>query len=705
MREYPLSQAQITELLEAQLEIEFTFLKIEQPAKIIARLTRKDQDFILDWVKRVSSMNIQLAYQFISYIVEAIAYMDKKIIEAWLSHAMDVYDQKGLYPAREVITNVENFIQNSHQRTAGTVFEENAGILTHFAHGLSGRKLNLEEAEEAYTDSETIFLPAIIGKLPEAEDNFVIYKAMVAFHWAQSRFGTFRLRLNEILEKQTDPQSFLRLLHALDTLRLDACIKRELPGLFREMKRVQAELGEPAHDRQWQELANELSGADKTIEHVITLTEVNLNKITIPAPCFYQGHIYLHKIEACMALRIEKEKSHLKSLLRKITEDIKGEATKDPSEYQYQLDKDRLAQQNDWNEIEITLDGQPMPLPEQTRAITTSIIQDLGEIPDEYLVPAGTGEYDPNFFNEQEEDPDDVWKGTYHEDGAFIYNEWDYKRQAYRKHWCAVREKDIIPKYNDFVKDTLKKYNHFIKHLRKTFEAMRDEDKKLKRQADGSDVDIDALVEALADAKDGSEMSERLFTRSHRADRNIAVMFMIDMSGSTKGWINDAERESLILLAETLETLGDRYAIYGFSGMTRKRCEIYRIKNFDDAYDDDIRARITAIEAKDYTRMGFAIRHLSKILNDVDAKTRILITLSDGQPDDYDQYRGEYGIEDTRRALLESRRDGIHPYCITIDKEGKDYLPYMYGPAAYTVIDEVKQLPLKVSDIYRRITT
>jgi len=103
--------------------------------------------------------------------------------------------------------------------------------------------------------------------------------------------------------------------------------------------------------------------------------------------------------------------------------------------------------------------------------------------------------------------------------------------------------------------------------------------------------------------------------------------------------------------------------------------------------------------------MGFAIRHLSKILNEVDARTRILITISDGKPDDYDHYRGEYGIEDTRRALIEARRDGIHPYCITIDKEGQDYLPHMYGPAAYTVINEVTQLPLKISDIYRRITT
>ena len=81
------------------------------------------------------------------------------------------------------------------------------------------------------------------------------------------------------------------------------------------------------------------------------------------------------------------------------------------------------------------------------------------------------------------------------------------------------------------------------------------------------------------------ELSDRLFVRRHKAERNLAVMFMVDMSGSTKGWINDAEREALVMLCEALEVLGDRYAIYGFSGITRKRCEIFRIKRFDEPYD------------------------------------------------------------------------------------------------------------------------
>jgi len=54
---------------------------------------------------------------------------------------------------------------------------------------------------------------------------------------------------------------------------------------------------------------------------------------------------------------------------------------------------------------------------------------------------------------------------------------------------------------------------------------------------------------------------------------------------------------------------------------------------------------------------------------------------------------------------LEARRDSIHPFCITIDDEAGEYLPHMYGAANYVVIEDVKKLPLKISDIYRRLTT
>lgn len=133
----------------------------------------------------------------------------------------------------------------------------------------------------------------------------------------------------------------------------------------------------------------------------------------------------------------------------------------------------------------------------------------------------------------------------------------------------------------------------------------------------------------------------------------MAVMLMVDMSGSTKGWINQAEREALVLLSEALTVLGDRFAIYGFSGGTRKRCDVFPVKCFAEQYRDTVKARIGAIAPKDYTRMGAPTRHLTGPLRQQAARTKPLITYSDGKPDDYDlRYRGDYGIEDTRQRTV-----------------------------------------------------
>jgi len=65
--------------------------------------------------------------------------------------------------------------------------------------------------------------------------------------------------------------------------------------------------------------------------------------------------------------------------------------------------------------------------------------------------------------------------------------------------------------------------------------------------------------------------------------------------------------------------------------------------------------------------MAVIILHLAKLLEQVEGRTRLLVTLSDGKPDDYDGDRGEYGIEDTRQALIEARRASINLFCIAID--------------------------------------
>jgi len=120
-------------------------------------------------------------------------------------------------------------------------------------------------------------------------------------------------------------------------------------------------------------------------------------------------------------------------------------------------------------------------------------------------------------------------------------------------------------------------------------------------------------------------------------------------------WINEMERAALLILSESMQVLQDRFAVYGFSGRTRKRCELFRIKGFDEPYGETVKRRMANLRAMEYTRMGPPIRHITALLNGIEARTRLLITLSDGNQDDYDGYKGDYGIEDTRQALNTSR--------------------------------------------------
>ena len=209
----PLSAEQIRPALEQWLEVEFTFIQVDDLAASMATLPREDQDFLLGWVRRIATTNIQIAHQFALRAISQLAHMDRRMIEAWALHAMDTFDRAGSRPAFKVINELDNFARLSHEHAAGALFEEVGGILLTFVRGLSGRHLKLEQGEATYTDSETLFLPAVVARMREAADNFKLCKAMVALLWAQTRFGTFRINLTEALKSYPDSDKALKQFH------------------------------------------------------------------------------------------------------------------------------------------------------------------------------------------------------------------------------------------------------------------------------------------------------------------------------------------------------------------------------------------------------------------------------------------------------------------------------------------------------------
>lgn len=702
----PLDFKRIESLLNGYLDPVLSSRRTaEEPARGLLPLVGEQQRFALHWTDVIRKSNAEMAYQFVSRAPLALKLMGTDGARAWLLHAMDVYDREGLYPGGAALEAVEPFAREYRLSHVTVRLEEVQNILETILRGLSGRNLSVVPGNTVYTDTETLYLPAAVNRFDDRRLNYLFYKILSVHLWAQTWFGTFRRprpgspHLQELLGRFEDGGRALRLFNLLETFRLNACIRRELPGLAREIYGLYPT---PAvQDSTWQAQIDRLEAGNSTVYDTLQCTAL-LYPLTQPwpDPFPYQGELDPAAARQTIETRVALEQTRLQTALTDLIESLMKAGQQDGSDGD---DPDLKASRNESGEPEITLDGEPVPVPADIRELLSSVTQDFDEVPPEWLDPAGDGSYDERAGSEagtelpQSVNPKDT--------EVFVYDEWDYRRQTYRKNWCMLRELTTHPSYDDFTDRTLEKYHHLVGEIRRHFEALRGEDRVLRAQPVGDDIDLDALVTAHADTQTGVEMTDRLYTQQRRQERDLAVVFMVDVSGSTKGWINDAERESLVLLCQALEVLGDQYAIYGFSGMTRNRCEVYRIKTFGESYGRDVRARISGLRPQDYTRMGATIRHLTHILNRIEARTRILITLSDGKPDDYDGYRGSYGIEDTRQALLEARHDGIHPFCITIDTDAGDYLPHMYGHASFVVIDEVRKLPLKVADIYRRLTT
>lgn len=711
----PFSSVEIKERLESLLGAVLTSRRTaSEPAKQITRLERNSQEFVLHWASVIAKSNSEMAYQFVCNAQRAFELLDADGVTQWIIAAMDIYDRDGLYLGSAALRDIESFASQRVQDRYSVAFHDIVNIMNKFVIGVSGRNLAIEEDDAAWTDTETIFLPHSVRKFDSDRRNFEVYKATVGYLLAQTRYGTFRVDLASgvpivctEIAKFRDPVKALRIFEIVEEKRIAARLAREFPGLARQMDDLkEADSSKPQFAIDCDMLKKIQSDRANVLDSLSVVRDLYRKEIEVPEAACYQGIIDLERVRLVTKQRVESERNKFRTSLAKLTEGAISDDEHDKEgiqqesiEVSYASDSEDFCSGD--GELSFTIGGEPVVAPEEVIQNAQSIIQDFGEIPEDYLVTAVSGLYDAS------KTPDDELSegADCATDPGISYDEWDYRRGHYRKNWCSLKELDMHPGNESGVVSILEKYSHLIRDIRKSFEALRGDNRLLRRQSNGDDIDIDAVVESYVDVVKGEEITDRLFIKSRKLERDLAVIFMVDVSGSTKGWINEAERESLVLLSEALETLGDRYAIYGFSGMTRKRCEVYRIKNFDESYNGIVKSRIAGIKPQDYTRMGVVIRHLCEKLKRIDAKTRLLITISDGKPDDYDGYRGEYGIEDTRQALLEAKYAGIHPFCITIDTHAHEYLPHMYGHVNYTVVNDIRKLPLKVSDIYRKLTT
>jgi hypothetical protein len=293
------------------------------------------------------------------------------------------------------------------------------------------------------------------------------------------------------------------------------------------------------------------------------------------------------------------------------------------------------------------------------------------------------------------------------------YREWNCHLGDYLNDHTCVRDRQAPRSKNQFYERTLDRHRGLVNQIRYSFELLKPEGLKLCRQwIEGDEFDYRALLDFIMDKRAGRTPSDRLYLKRLKEIRDVAVLLLVDLSRSTantvvgsKNRVLDVEKEAIVLLSEALEVVGDTYAIAGFSGTGRLGVDYFHIKDFGDPMGLSVRQRINAIMPQRNTRMGAAIRHAASLFDSISSKIRLLIVLGDGYPNDLD-YKKDYAIEDTCRAISELRSRHIHVHAITVNMNPEDNsrLDSLYGEIHHNVIANVLELPEKLWRIYGAIT-
>lgn len=297
----------------------------------------------------------------------------------------------------------------------------------------------------------------------------------------------------------------------------------------------------------------------------------------------------------------------------------------------------------------------------------------------------------------------------------FHYHEWDYRVQLYRPDWVTVyerRQRRGDPEAVDRILAEHKPVSHRIRHL---IDRLRPQGLMRQRKLeDGDELDLNAVVDAMVELRAARHPDPRVTYRNVIRRRDLAVLLLLDLSESTNDPIGEEAngktvlaltREACALVATAIEGIGDAYAIHGFASDGRHDVHYYRIKDFDQRLDGEVKARLAGMQGGLSTRMGAALRHAGfAYLRRRSERHKLILLITDGEPADVDERDPQYLRADARKAAEELRTAGILTYCLTLDPQADRYVERIFGANHYTIVDRVERLPERLPWLFAGLT-
>ena len=294
----------------------------------------------------------------------------------------------------------------------------------------------------------------------------------------------------------------------------------------------------------------------------------------------------------------------------------------------------------------------------------------------------------------------------------FHYNEWDYQLQLYRPNWATLYERRLRKGDPELINKILKTHKPIANQLKNAIDRMQPQGLvKLKKQQEGSELDLDACVTALADIRSGITPSDRIYVKKVQHIRDVSVNLLMDLSESTNDMVLGSDKtilelmkEATSLLSWAIDKIGDKLTISGFASDSRHDVQYYRFKPFQYSFNDEVKGRLAGIKGGLSTRMGAAIRHAGVDLLTQSSAKRILLILTDGEPADIDVDDPQHLRMDAKKAVEELRSHGIVTFCISLDPHADEYVARIFGKNRFMVIDNIQKLPERLPQLFISLT-
>jgi hypothetical protein len=727
----------------------YHFLKISP--KIFSSLARYNDKIrntyvlnqVLDIVIQISGTSANSAVECFKASPVALRQASLDQFKEWALEGLELYGKDSRRAQAYYGLESNRSRQALHKSEGGLSLDSISQTLRLYIEALTGKQMLIKPISESthefkIGDGKTILLPAAISEFEDESSNFKLYKALAAHSAGQVEFETYtnncptleaaNLEIKTYFQnrpKKTpnkpnltnnflftldyfpDTNLALRIFTSLENGRIDRKLRQTYRGLRRDLDLVRERL--IATRPKLTEIARELIIFELLFQEAILGGMFKTSKEFYPSLAqeienTFDSYITHNSMVGDTLMGTLKIYKFLERLDE--PEQIERESQKD-TEKNSDQNESEAGEQNIESENQPNQNASSKSLSEPF-SYWSSTLEPIVNPADEVL----------SSLNPETEVPE---QGLEAGDKAFFYDEWDRELGDYRTSWCRVIERRNAFGNRSFVDGVKGRFSGVISSVRHQFQLLRPENlRKITGELDGEDYDLQALIDYAIDRRSSGRVSERIYVRKLRRQRDVMVSFLLDMSSSTARTISrypnqpyskpgqriiDIEKEGLVLMSEALEAVGDNYSIQGFTSEGRRNVKFYVIKDFNELYSEEVAKRIGGITYQNNTRLGAAIRHATARLEKQEARTKLLIVLSDGRPYDHDYGDSRYAREDTKIALRQAKINNITPFCITIDRESEEQLRDLYGEVGYTIIDNILSLPERLPGIYRRLTT